>query len=126
QVTSEAAHEAQPVAQIGRVGVIAGQRGPGHGQFGGDGRRAGRLHEGNEVLEKLRAALELGAQRPADRDVILDRLMQIAHLAPPGHGWAMARNATRSTFAYRFVVARRACRSTWPTSGREAPPANMA
>jgi hypothetical protein len=43
--------------------------------------------------------LKLGAQGPAERDVVLDRLMQIAHAAPPGHGRASVRSAARSTFA---------------------------
>jgi len=126
QVAGEAPHRAQPVAQIGRVSVIPGQRGPRQRQLGGDGRRAGRLQVGDEVLQKPRVALQPGPQRTAHRDVVPGGLAQLDHRAPPGQGRARRRSATRSTLAYRLVVAGRAWRSTCPTSASDAPPASMA
>jgi hypothetical protein len=98
-VAGEAAHRAQPVAQIRRMGVVSWQPGPGQRQLGGDGRRASGLQVGDEVLEKTRVALELGAQSPADHDVVVDRLTESAHCSPPGHGRARVRSAVRSTLA---------------------------
>ena len=94
EMAGEAPHRAQPVAQIGRMGVVAGQCGPRHGQLGGDRRRAGRLHIGDEVLEEPRTALQFGSQLSADSYIVLDCLVQIGHFAPPGQGWAMLRSAS--------------------------------
>jgi len=126
QVAGEAPHCAQPVAQVGRVSVVSRQRGPGQRQLGGDGGRAGCLQVGDEVLQQPGVALEPGTQRAAHRDVVAGRLAQLDHRAPPGQGRARRRSATRSTLAYKLVVAGRAWRSTCPTSASDAPPASMA
>src|SRR5207302_2136013 len=64
---------------------------------------------------------QLEPQRPPHHQVLPGRSAQRAHGAPPGHGRASTRSAFSSTLAYTLVASWLRCRSTCPTSGRDAP-----
>jgi hypothetical protein len=95
---------------------------PHHRELAGDPLGARALHERDEVLKQQLIGLELEPKLAASPQVILKRLMQRGHAAPPsGQGRAILRSAARSTFAYRAVVRMSRCLSTCPISLSDAP-----
>ena len=104
-----------------RVGVLRQHR-PHHRQLAGDPLGARALHERDEVLKQPLIGLELEPKLAASPQVILKRLMQRGHAAPPcGQGRAILRSVLRSTFAYLAVVRMSRCLSTCPISLSDAP-----
>jgi hypothetical protein len=57
------------------------------------------LNECDELGEQLLGGVQFESERPADREVIEERLPERGHATPPGHGRAIVRSAVRSTFA---------------------------
>jgi len=53
----------------------------------------------DEVGEQKPSARQLVTERPADGEVVVQRVAQVVHDALPGHGSANARNRSRSTLA---------------------------
>lgn len=126
EVAGEAAYRAEPITEVSRMCTLSWQFGPRKGQLGGDRRRAGGLQVGDEVAQQMVMVRELGAERPADHEVVLRCSAELAHRTPPGQGWASARSATRSTLAYTAVAAPLDCRSACPTSASVAPLCSIA
>jgi hypothetical protein len=99
QVGRETARDDQPVLVPDRGGAGRQDR-PGNGCLDGDGGRPGLLEVADEVQQHRSLPLQLVAQGPAHRQVVLGGLAQRAHSAPAsGHGRARARSASISTFA---------------------------
>jgi hypothetical protein len=86
QVAGEAARDREALAQIRRMGLLARPERPGHRQLRGERRSTRGLHVGDEVAEQPRVVLQLEAEAAADRDIVLDRLLEGAHAAVRGHG----------------------------------------
>ena len=86
QVAGEAARDREALAQIRRMGLLARSKRPGHCQLRGERRSTRGLRVGDEVAEQPRVVLQLEAEAAADRDVVVDRLLEGAHAAVRGHG----------------------------------------
>src|SRR6266540_4459827 len=129
QVGREAAHHAEtdrpPVRR--RPG---GQRRPGQRTLGGDGVHAMRLEAADELIQQPAGVGELESQRPAQVQIVGQRVGQRrswrAHGVSPGQGRASWRSAWMSTLAYIAVVSGRTCRSVWPISVNDPPERSMA
>jgi hypothetical protein len=53
----------------------------------------------DELQKQSLGSAQLESERTTDSQVIYQRLSQQAHAAPPSHGRAMLRSASRSTLA---------------------------
>ena len=81
---------------------------------------------GDELIQQLGVAVQLEPQSAAQVQVAGQRRAQPGHDEAPGHGRASERSASMLTLVYAAVVAGRRCRSTWPISASDPPPASMA
>ncbi len=99
----KAAHKAQALCPVCRLRV-ARSLGPIQGQSRGDALGLLLFHERCEVHQPNTSISKLEAQASAQSQVVVDRLGQRLHCAPPGQGRAKACNETRSTLAYMVVV----------------------
>ena len=98
EVTGEGAHHRQPMPPpFGSA--VGGKGGPRHGGVDGDGLVPARLHVSDELGEQSPGAVELEAQSPAEGEVVVEGVAQVAHDALPGQGSARARSPLRSTLA---------------------------
>jgi hypothetical protein len=84
QVTGKAPHSLQSLTPLDRV--VDWRPGPGQRQLGGDRRRTFLLEMIDEFGEQVACVLELEAQRPTDRQIVIERFTQPGHTSPPGHG----------------------------------------
>jgi hypothetical protein len=72
---------------------------PGQRQRLRDGGGAVLLHERDEIEQSLAGVMQRESQIAPHAHVLLHRLPQGGHRAPPGHGNVSVRNAWRSTLA---------------------------
>ena len=97
-IPREPAHHRQAVGPLGGL-RLAGLHRPGQGELGGDVGGAGQIGEDNKPLQQPSGQTELVAEGATSGQILVERRLQRAHDAAPGHGSAMARNAAMSTLA---------------------------
>ena len=97
-VLREAAHHPQAVSPL--RGLRVGRLGrPFHGKFCGDAGRAGVIGELDKSLQKASRQTQLVPEGATRGEIFIERRLQRAHIAAPGHGSAMPRSDAISTLA---------------------------
>jgi hypothetical protein len=97
-VQREATHHPQAIRPLGRL-RSGGLRRPGQCEFVGDVRSALTIGEVDKTLQQAAGQAQLVAEGAMYREILIECGLQLAHVAPLGHGSAMPRRAAMSTLA---------------------------